>query len=81
MHPQYPWYASTPGLRHYLTVSTAIDVEIGQTEEQVQGIIAEMQRGQASIDARKQVINSCESKITALSTELDAFTFELIEQK
>lgn len=62
-------------------ISTAIDVEIGQTEEQVQSIIAEIQRGQSSIDARKQVINSCESKITALSTELDAFTFELIEQK
>ena len=56
-------------------------MEIGQTEEQVQSIIAEMQRGQASIDARKQVINSCENKITALSTDLDAFTFELIEQK
>lgn len=63
------------------SISTAIDVEIGQTEEQVQSIIAEMQRGQASIDARKQVINSCENKITALSTDLDAFTFELIEQK
>ena len=61
------------------SISTAIDVEIGQTEEQVQSIIAEMQRGQASIDARKQVINSCENKITALSTDLDAFTFELIE--
>ena len=47
----------------------------------MQSIIAEMQRGQASIDARKQVINSCENKITALSTDLDAFTFELIEQK
>lgn len=62
-------------------ISTAIDMEIGQTEEQVQSIIVEMQRGQASIDARRQVINSCEGKITALSTELDAFTFELIEQK
>lgn len=63
------------------SISAAIDVEIGQTKEQVQSIIAEMQRGQASIDARKQVICSCENKITALSTELDAFTFELIEQK
>lgn len=63
------------------SISTAIDVEIGQTEEQVQSIIAEMQRGQVCIDARKQVINSCEKKITALSTELDTFTFELIEQK
>lgn len=62
-------------------ISTAIDNEINQTEEQVQSIIKEMQRGQANIDARKQVINSCETKITALSTELDAFTFELIEQK
>lgn len=62
-------------------ISSAIDEEIGQTEEQVQSIIAEMQRGQANIDARKQVINACENRITALSTELDAFTFELIEQQ
>lgn len=63
------------------SVSTAIDAEIRQAEEQVQSIIAEMQQGQACIDARKKVINSCENKITALSTELDAFTFELIEQQ
>ena len=63
------------------SISTAIDVEIRQAEEQVQSIIAEMQQGQACIDARKKVINSCENKITALSTELDAFTFELIEQQ
>lgn len=63
------------------SISTAIDAEIGQAEEQVQSIIAEMQQGQACIDARKKVINSCENKITALSTELDAFTFELIEQQ
>ena len=62
-------------------ISIAIDNEINQTEEQVQSIIAEMQRGQASIEARKQVIDSCENRITELSTELDAFTFELIEQK
>ena len=52
-----------------------------RADKALQSIIAEMQRGQASIDARKQVINSCENKITALSTDLDAFTFELIEQK
>lgn len=62
-------------------ISTAIDEEIGQAEEQVQSIIAEMERGQANIDARKQVINACEKKITDLITELDALTFELIEQK
>lgn len=62
-------------------ISSAVDNEISQTEQLVTGIIEEMQRGQANIDARKQVINSCETKIKALSTELDAFTFELIEQK
>lgn len=62
-------------------ISSAVDNEISQTEQLVTGIIDEMQRGQANIDARKQVINSCETKIKAISTELDAFTFELIEQK
>lgn len=76
---------TSESIASYLTgistdVSTAIDNEIKQTEQQVEGIIAEMRRGQANIDARKQVLSSCEEKITALSTELDAFTFELIEQ-
>lgn len=62
-------------------ISSAVDNEISQTEQLITGIIDEMRRGQANIDARKQVINSCETKIKALSTELDAFTFELIEQK
>lgn len=61
-------------------ISSAVDNEISQTEQLVTGIIDEMQRGKANIDARKQVINSCEAKIKAISTELDAFTFELIEQ-
>jgi GTPase SAR1 family protein len=63
------------------SISSAIDNEIKQTEEQVQGIIAEMQNGQANVDARKQVLTSCENKIKALSTDLDTFTFELLEQK
>lgn len=62
-------------------ISSAVDNEISQSEQLVTGIIAEMQQGQACIDARKKVIDSCENKITALSTELDAFTFELIEQQ
>lgn len=62
-------------------ISSAVDNEIHQTEQLVESIIAEMQRGQANINARKQIINSCEQKIKAISIELDAFTFELIEQK
>ena len=77
---------TTESIISYLTgisadISTAIDNEIQQTEQQVESIIKEMQSGEEAIKARKEVIDACESKITAISTELDAFTFELIEQK
>lgn len=62
-------------------ISSAIDNEIAQTEQQVKGIIKEMEKGKANIDARKKVLDSCEAKIKGISSDLDAFTFELIEQK
>lgn len=62
-------------------ISTAIDEEISNVEQQVNGIIKEMEKGKASIDARKKVLDSCEAKIKGISSDLDAFTFELIEQK
>ena len=63
------------------SISDALDTQITQVTSQVQGIISEMNKGQANVDARKSVINICESKIKTISTDLDAFTFELIEQK
>lgn len=63
------------------TISSAVDNEIQQTEQQVEGIIDEMKKGQANIDARKRVIDSCEAKIKDLNTQLDELTFELLEQK
>lgn len=62
-------------------ISSAIDNEIAQTEQQVNAIIKEMEKGKANIDARKKVLDSCEAKIKGISSDLDAFTFELIEQK
>lgn len=62
-------------------LSKAIDNEINQAEQQVKGIISEMNKGQANVENRKQVLASCETQIRELNTELDAFTFELIEQK
>ena len=61
-------------------ISSAIDNEINQTEQQVNGIIEEMKKGQANIDARKKIIAACETKIRSINTNLDAFTFELLEQ-
>lgn len=62
-------------------ISLAVDNEIKQTEEQVNSIMEEMRKGQSNVNARKQVINACEAKIKALNTDLDALTFELIEQR
>lgn len=62
-------------------ISSAIDKEIGQTEEQINLIVKAMTEGQANIDARKEILSSCEAKIKDLSIELDNLTFELIEQK
>lgn len=78
--------ATTDSITSYLTelstdISTAIDKEIKQTEQQVEGIIAEMEKGQAFVDAKKQLLLSCEKRINGISKELTDFTFELIEQK
>ena len=63
------------------SISDALDTQITQVTSQVQGIISEMNKGQANVDARKRVIHECESKIKTISTNLDTFTFELIEQQ
>lgn len=62
-------------------ISAAVETEINNVEQQVNGIIKEMEKGKANIDARKKVLASCEAKIKSISSELDTFTFELIEQK
>lgn len=62
-------------------LGSTLDDEIKSVEQQVNGIIKEMEKGKANIDARKKVLDSCEAKIKSISSDLDAFTFELIEQK
>lgn len=61
-------------------ISKALDQEIGQVEKEIQGIIDEMTKGEKNINDRKKVITSCETKIREISSDLDAFTFELLEQ-
>ena len=62
-------------------ISAAVETEINNVEQQVNGIIKEMEKGKANIDARKKVLDSCEAKLKSISSDLDTFTFELIEQK
>lgn len=62
-------------------IGSSLDNEIKSVEQQVNGIIKEMEKGKANIEARKEILDSCEAKIKSISADLDAFTFELIEQK
>lgn len=62
-------------------ISAAVETEINNVEQQVNGIIKEMEKGKENIDVRKKVLASCEAKIKSISSDLDTFTFELIEQK
>ena len=63
------------------SISNVLDSEINQVSSHVQSIISEMNKGQANVDARKEVITTCETKIKSINTNLDAFTFDLIELK
>lgn len=62
-------------------ISIALDNEIKQTEEQVEHIMSELKKGRDKVEAQKKTITVCETKIKAINTELDAFIFELINQK
>lgn len=62
------------------SISTAIDTEINQTEEQLQSIILKMEQGKEAIEKRKIVLSDCEKQILEINSDLDTLTFELIEQ-
>lgn len=61
-------------------ISTAVENEIKGVEQQVNGIIKEMEKGKSNIETRKEILNLCEAKIKGICSDLDAFIFELIEQ-
>ena len=60
------------------TVSNGLDVEINETENQLKGIIAEMEKGKENVAERTKVIDECEASIKQLDDQLNAFIFELV---
>lgn len=60
-------------------ITGALDTEISELNEQVKGIIAEMEKGKDNIALRENVINTCENKIKELSTGLDELIFQLVK--
>ena len=59
-------------------VVDAIDNEIKATEEQMDSIIAEMEKGAENIRARESLLGDCEGKIKDLNSRLTSFIFRLI---
>ena len=74
------WKTPIFGNSVLFSVATAVENEIKGVEQQVNGIIKEMEKGKSNIETRKKILNLCEAKIKGICSNLDAFIFELIEQ-
>lgn len=61
-------------------IETAISAEIKQKEDEVKGILHELQQGQANAEARKIVIQECGDKLKTINEKLVQLIFELAEQ-
>lgn len=51
-------------------IASAMDIEINETENQINTIIAEMEKGKENINAREAMISGCEKKIGDLNIRL-----------
>lgn len=61
------------------SIISSLDAEIQEVDNQVKGIIAEMEKGQENVEKRETVIDGCEAKIKALSSSLDELIFQLVK--
>ena len=60
-------------------IASALDGEIQQADAQIKGVLAELEKGQASADQRLQVLDRCAADARALNNELDDLIFELMQ--
>lgn len=58
----------------------AVDAEINETKNQIDGIISEMEKGKENIARRQKEIDNCETKIKQISAQLDSLIFQLVEE-
>lgn len=61
-------------------VTTALDTEITETENQIKVIIEEMDKGNENINERNNIISKCEEDAKELSGKLDNLIFSLVEE-
>ena len=57
-----------------------MDIEIKETENQINLIIDEMEKGKKNIEMKEKMIAGCEDKIKDISVKLDKLIFQLINE-
>lgn len=60
-------------------VTKAMDIEINETESQVQSIIDDLEKGKENVAAKEKEINNCEISINDMCKQLDTLIFNLVE--
>lgn len=60
-------------------VTKAMDIEINETENQVQSIIDDLEKGKENVAAKEKEINNCEKSINDMCKQLDTLIFNLVE--
>lgn len=60
-------------------INSALDSEIQQVDSQIKGVIAEMEKGQANVDAHQEILNQCEADAKAVNNALDELIFQLMK--
>lgn len=58
----------------------AVEIELDETNNQIKGIISELEKGKQNIADREEELGQSETKIKELSTRLDALIFKLVEE-
>ena len=61
------------------TVVLAVDKEINGVDEQVKGILSELEKGQSSVEQRKKDLTVCRNQINAAVFEVDDFVDDLMK--
>ena len=60
------------------TVIAAVELEIKDVEDQLQGVIDDLELGQESVEKKRQTLDNCENELRQIISETDEFIFNLL---
>lgn len=60
-------------------VKESLGTELSETQQQVEGIIAEMEQGEENVRAQQAKLDDCEKQLRETADQLDSFIFDLVK--